>query len=178
MSWQAEGPGWAMRVLISIGAFVLVFLVGVKTEWLAVSSAAPITNEDRAYEAVVLGRTRPDATSGELIDASVSRGEISSEQALLYGVYLACGDPRLPAQFRGHDTAPPDQSILSQADVDWQSLSPDMRQALHAFFTAGPAGWVGLTCEAELARLQDDATVWWAAANNDGPSSVILADSR
>ena len=58
-------------------------------------------SEDRAFEAVVLGQTRPDATSGELIDAAVTRGEISSEQALLYGVYLACGDPRLPAAVPG-----------------------------------------------------------------------------
>ncbi len=119
-----------MRVLISIGAFILVFLVGVKTEWVSVSNAALTGSDDRAYQALVLGQTRPDATSGELIDAAATRGEISSEQALLYGVYLACDDPRLPARFRGADPTPPEKNILWEADVDWASLSPDIQRAL------------------------------------------------
>src|SRR5512135_712642 len=143
MNLRAERPAWVMRVLISLGALLLVFMVGVKTEWLSVSKAAQTTNEDRAYRAVVLGKTRPDATSGELIDAAVTRGEISSEQGLLYGIYLACGDPRLPAQFRGQDGTPPEKSILWEADVDWASLSPDIQQALHAFFIEGPAAQQG-----------------------------------
>jgi hypothetical protein len=171
-----------MRVLISLGVFVLVFVVGVKTEWVSVSQAAPTTSdrvaqEDRAYEAVVLGQTRPDATSGELIDAAVTRGEISSEQGLLYGVYLACGDPRLPAQFRGQDTTPPEKNILWEADVDWTSLSPDIRQALHAFFTEGPAAQVGLTCADEIARLKRDPSVWWAQAVQGEQAPVRLASN-
>lgn len=155
-----------MRVLISLGAFILVFLVGVKTEWISVSQAAlpsdDIAQQDRAYEAVVLGQTRPDATSGELIDAAVTRGEISSEQALLYGVYLACGDPRLPVEFRGQDTTPPAKNILWEADADWASLSPNIRQALQAFFTAGPIAQAETSCVDEIARLKQDPTVWWA----------------
>lgn len=153
-----------MRVLISLGALVLVFVIGVKTEWIAVSKAAQVTSEDRAFEAVVLGHTRPDATSGELIDAAATRGEISAEQSLLYGVYLACGDPRLPAQFRGQDATEPAKNILWEADVDWTSLSPDIRQTLHAFFTGGPAAQPGLRCASDIARLKGDAAVWWAPA--------------
>jgi hypothetical protein len=153
-----------MRVLISLGAFVLVFLVGVKTEWLSVSKAALTTSEDRAYEAVVLGQTRPDATSGELIDAAVTRGEISSQQGLLYGVYLACGDPRLPEAFRGQDAGEPSTDILWEADVDWASLSPDIRHALHTLFAEDPAGQTGLTCAGDIARLRHDPSVWWAPA--------------
>ncbi len=175
MSWRAEGPGWAMRVLISISAFFLVFLVGVKTEWISVSKAALATNEDRAYEAAVLGQTRPDATSGELIDAAVARGEISSEQALLYGVYLACGDPRLPAQYHGHDVNPPAKNILWEADVDWASLSPDIQQALGAFFREGPATQPGLACRDELARLRSDPTVWWVAGLQAQPMHALTA---
>lgn len=163
MSWQSEGLGWAMRMLISLAVLVLVFLVGVKTEWIAVSNVTPATSQDRAYEAVVLGQTRPDATSGELIDAAVTRGEISSEQGLVYGLYLACGDPRLPAQFKGHDPTPPEKNILWEADVDWASLSPDTRQALHTFFAARG----DLDCRSELERLSEDATVWWFPALND-----------
>ncbi len=153
-----------MRVLVSLGAFVLVFLVGVKTEWISVSQAARVTSEERAVEAVVFGETRPDATSGELIDAAAVRGEISSEQALLYGVYLVCGDPRLPARFYGQDVEPPAKNILWEADVDWTSLSSDIRQALAELFTAGAAGETRLTCGDEVARFKDDASVWWAPA--------------
>lgn len=161
-----------MRVLISVGAFILILLVGGKTEWISVSKAQttsdPVVREDqspgeRAYEAVILGQTRPDATSGELIDAAVARGEISSEQGLLYGVYLACGDPRLPAQFHGHETTAPAKNILWEADVDWAALSPDIRQALGAFFTEGPAAQPGRSCLGDIARLRNDPTVWWAA---------------
>jgi hypothetical protein len=171
-----------MRVLISLGAFFLVFLVGVKTEWISVSKAALITSdniahEDRAYEAVVLGQTRPDATSGELIDAAVARGEISSEQALLYGVYLACGDPRLPAPYRGHDVRPPEKNILWEADVAWASLSPGIQQALHAFFTEGLAAQPGLACRDELARLKGDRTVWWVAGLQEQQPPVLTASN-
>ena len=153
-----------MRVLISLGAFVLVFLVGVKTEWLSVSKAALTTSEDRAYEAVVLGQTRPDATSGELIDAAVTRGEISSQQGLLYGVYLACGDPRLPQAFHGQDPNEPAKNILWEADVEWASLSPDIRQAFRTFFNEGSAAQNRLTCAGDITRLKHDRSVWWAAA--------------
>jgi hypothetical protein len=153
-----------MRVLISLCALILVFVVGAKTQWVSVSKAALVTNEDRAYEAVVLGQTRPDATSGELIDAAVTRREITSEQALLYGVYLACGDSRLPAQYRGQDLTPPAKNVLWEADVDWGSLSPDIRQALRSFFVEGLGARARLACADELARLKGDPTVWWAPA--------------
>lgn len=177
---QSEGPAWVMRVLISLIAFILVFLVGAKTEWLTVSRAAQTTNEDRvqnerAYEALVLGKTRPDATSGELIDAAVTRGEISSQQGLLYGVYLACGDPRLPERFRGQDLEVPARDILWEADVDWAALPPDIQQALHAFFTGAPAAEAASTCAEDIARLRHDPSVWWAAALQEQPPLPVAA---
>lgn len=165
-----------MRVLISLAAFCLVCLVGVKTEWVSVSLADPgaptdRVAEDRAYEAVVLGQTRADATSGELIDAAAMRGDISSEQALLYGVYLACGDPRLPTEFRGQDAAPPAKNILWEADVEWAALAPDTQQALRAFFTAGAPA-----CADDIARLRGDASVWWAPALQ--PDAPVLVATK
>lgn len=177
MNWQLEGLGWAMRMLISLAVLILVFLVGVKTEWISVSNATLTTSEDRAFEAVVLGQTRPDATSGELIDAAVSRGEISSQQALLYGVYLACGDLRLPSKYHGHDRKPPEKNVLWEPDVDWASLSPDMQQALRAFFAAGPITQAGSTCDDELARLAGDEAVWWSPAL-DEHAPAMMANRR
>ena len=161
-----------MRVLISLGALLLVLLVGVKTEWLSVSEAALTADEDRAHAAVVLGQTGPDATSGELIDAAVTRGEISSEQGLLYGVYLACGDSRLPAAFRGQDVNPPATNILWEADVDPTSLSHEIQQALRDFFTQAPATQSRLACAADIARLKHDPTVWWAALQEPQPARL------
>lgn len=165
-----------MRILIPIFALILVFLIGVRAEWVSVSNAALPGSDDRAYEALVLGRTRPDATSEELIDAAATRGQISAEQALLYGVYLACGDARLPANFRGQDARPPAKNILWEADVEWTSLAPETQQALSDFFVAATAGQSASTCGDELARLKADATVWWAPAL--GGRSAMLAAAR
>jgi hypothetical protein len=177
-----------MRVLISLCAFVLIALVGVKTEWLSLSKAAlaasedrlhaPRAYDDRAYEAVVLGQTQPNATSGELIDAAVVRGDIGSDRALLYGVYLACADPRLPEAFRGLDVTQPEKNILWEADVDWTQLSPDIQKALRAFFTEGPAGRHSSACAGDIARLKGDPSVWWAAALPDYVPASTTARSR
>ena len=178
MSWQSDGPGRAARVLISFGALILVFLTGAKTEWMAISSAAQSDRrlDDRAFEAAVLGRTRTDATSAELIDAAAVRGEISPEQALLYGVYLACGDPRLPLRYQGRAAGPPDLAILSEADVDWATLSPDTREALGAIFASPRSGQPALACADEIARLAGDAAVWWSPALRDAaPAQVANA---
>lgn len=166
-----------MRILISLGVLILVFLIGVKTEWIAVSRAEPTTSEDRAYQAVVLGQAGPNATSGELIDAAVSRGEISIEQGLLYGVYLACGDARLPAHLSGQDATPPARNILWEAHVDWPALSPDIQQALSTLFNTAPATGGGLACAEELERLKGDSTVWWAPALEGQPVPARLANT-
>lgn len=164
MSWLQDGRGWALRVAISIGVILLVFVAGVRTSWMTVSKAAPATNEDRAYEAAVLGETRADATSGELIDAAVTRGEISSDQGLLYGVYLACDDARLPVRYRGVERMTSAKNILWEADVDWASLSPDTQATLEALFTPEPAARSKLGCRDEIERLQSDPNVWWGRA--------------
>ena len=98
-----------MRVLISLGASLA------RASWSAcktmdgvsVSKAALTPNEDRAYAAVVLGQTRPDATSGELIDAAVStrRDQLRAGPAVRRLPGLRRPAPAR-AEFRGQDTAP------------------------------------------------------------------------
>ena len=178
--WFRDSGGWIMRIAVSAVLFLVALLVGAKTQWVAMSHAATTTAEDRAFEAVVLGETRPDASSAELIDAAVSRGEISPERGLVYGVYLACDAGLLPAEFRGQDAAPAERNILWEADVDWTSLSPDTRQALSDLFTA-QAGDTASPCGAEIRRLADGGNVWWSAALRSEPSGsddVTVTASR
>ncbi len=169
MMWFRDTGGWIMRIAVSAVLFLIALLVGAKTQWVAMSQAATTTAEDRAFAAVVLGETRPDASSAELIDAAVSRGEISPERGLLYGVYFACAPSRLPTQFRGQDAGPVARNILWEADVDWSSLSPDTRQALSDFFAAH-ARDAGSPCGEEIRQLADSGDVWWLAALRSGPA--------
>jgi hypothetical protein len=149
---------------------LVALLIGARTEWVTLSKADAPAVEDRAFAAVALGETRPDATSAELIDAAVIRGEISPEQGLLYGVYLACDANRLPAQFRGMDTGTAPRNILWEADVDWESLSAGTRQAFGDFFAAQ---WQaeGTACANEIGQLADEGDAWWIAALRSIPSN-------
>lgn len=180
MKWSGESRGWTMRIAVSVVMFVVALVVGARTQWVTLSKADAPSAEDRAFAAVALGETQPDATSAELIDAAVVRGEISPERGLLYGVYLACDANRLPAELRGQDAGPAMRNILWEADVDWSSLSPDTRQALSEFF-AGQAGDAGQPCSQEIRQLADQGDVWWSAALRSAPSnpdSATLAANR
>jgi hypothetical protein len=159
-----------MRIAVSVVLFLVALLVGAKTQWQTMSHAATTTAEDRAFAAVVLGETRPDASSAELIDAAVGRGEISPEQGLLYGVYLACDVSRLPAQLRGQDTGPAERNILWEADVDWSTLSSDIQHALGDVFVT-QVSVAGSQCGEEIRQLADSGDVWWIAALRSGPAN-------
>jgi hypothetical protein len=165
-----DSVGSIVRIAVSAVMFLVALLVGAKTEWGALSKADAPAAEDRAFAAVALGETGPDATSAELIDAAVFRGEISPEQSLLYGVYLACDPDRLPPQFRGQDPGVASRNILWEADVDWGGLSPDIRQAFGAFFAA-QADAANAACWPDIRQLADAGDVWWIAALRSGPSS-------
>jgi hypothetical protein len=170
-----------MRIAVSAAVFVFALMIGAKTHWVAVSKAATATAEDRAFAAVVLGQTGPDATSAELIDAAVSRGEISPEYGLLYGVYLACAGDLLPAQYRGQYVAPATHDVLWEPDVDWASLSPDVRGALREFFTANAVGEANSPCAEEIRQRAGQADIWWAAAlrsGSEGSDGLTYTASR
>ncbi len=89
--------------------------------------------------------TAPDGeTSHDLIDAAVENGLISAETGLVYRVYADFGDPRLPAQFRGDDSAAPaDSDALKEAGAAYNSLSAAARATLDPFFLppADPGSW-------------------------------------
>ncbi|MCU0510153.1 MAG: hypothetical protein MUC34_17590 [Anaerolineae bacterium] len=158
-----------MRIAVSAVVFLVALLAGAKTQWVALSVADAPAAEDRAFAAAVLGETGPNATSAELIDAAVSRGEISPERGLLYGVYLACDADRLPAQFRGADARGAARNVLWEADVDWASLTPETQQEFSEFFAAHFRD-DGSVCGEEIRRLADHGDVWWVAALPESPN--------
>jgi hypothetical protein len=164
---------WIVRIAVSAVALLVALLAGARTHWVSVSVADAPAAEDRAFAAAVLGETGSDATSAELIDAAVSRGEISPERGLLYGVYLACDADRLPAEFRGADARPAARNILWEADVDWAALNPETQQAFGEFFAAHLGD--GSACGEEIQRLAEDGAVWWIAALPERPQRLDRA---
>lgn len=172
-----ENEGWTMRIAVSVVIFLVALVVGARTQWVTLSKADAPSTEDRAFAAAVLGETQADATSAELIDAAVIRGEISPERALLYGMYLACDAGRLPAELRGQDSGPTARNILWEADVDWSSLSPDTRHALSDFLAA-QASDAGQLCNQDIRRLADQGDVWWIAALRSDPDRATFTASR
>ena len=158
-----------MRIAVSAAVFALALGAGARTHWTSVSRAAALAADERAFAAAALGRTGPDATGAELIDAAVSRGELGSEYGLLYGVYLACDPARLPAEYRGQPAGPVSHDVLREADVDWPSLSAPVRGALRQFFAAALAGDAAAGCAAEIRQLAGQPDIWWTAALRGEP---------
>jgi hypothetical protein len=71
-------------------------------------------------------------TTDELIDAAVARGEISAEQGLIYKVFAAFSDPRLPGQYAGVPDSlaePPLDDVTAQ----WDQLSDGAKATLGPF---------------------------------------------
>jgi hypothetical protein len=160
---------WIVRIAISAVVILVVLLAGAKTGWVSLSVADAPGAEDRAFAAVVLGETGPNATSGELIDAAVTRGEISPERGLLYGVYLACDADRLPVHFRGNHPHEAARNILWEADVEWATLTPETKRDFSEFFAAQLRDGKS-ACGEEVRRLADHGDVWWTAALGGSPN--------
>jgi hypothetical protein len=70
----------------------------------------------------------------ELIDAAVKRGRLRAEQALVYRLLGAFGDPRLPARYRG-DVVEADHGIMREVAAAWPRLSARARATARPFFT-------------------------------------------
>ncbi|MBX7234471.1 MAG: hypothetical protein K1X65_08815 [Caldilineales bacterium] len=77
--------------------------------------------------------------SDDMIDAALARGEIDAETALVYKVYVAFNDPRLPQPYRGDDSDIRDSMIVAEVSDRFDSLSAQA-QALLAPFLLPPSG--------------------------------------
>ncbi|HUJ16187.1 MAG TPA: DUF6055 domain-containing protein [Thermoanaerobaculia bacterium] len=76
----------------------------------------------------------PAVVSSEaLIDQALAAGEIDANTALMYRVFADFGDPRLPDSYRGNAAPPLDSSSLAEAAAQWDSLPPDIQDAIAPF---------------------------------------------
>ena len=132
--------------------------------------------------------SRPLGTRG-LVGQAVAAGKLSPEQGLVYRVFAAFDDRRLPAAYAGDDAAHED-SIMREVAESWSQLSAAQRKRVEPFFTppaakgswasAGAArataagdepacgtgrfagrGWVS------TARKDGHVRIWWRAVDRD-----------
>lgn len=73
-------------------------------------------------------------SSRQLIDAALSKGKIGKNRALMYKVFAAFGDSRLPARYHGSDPGEADVHILDRVAARFRSLPLSMQKELAPFF--------------------------------------------
>jgi hypothetical protein len=78
--------------------------------------------------------TAQPVTSRSLIDAALAAGTIKEETALLYRVYAAFGDRRLPARYVGDGASVGDDAVLTDVHTRWGTLGAVTRAKLKPFF--------------------------------------------
>ena len=94
----------------------------------------------RASRAVEVTET-PVGTR-ELVERAVTAGKLSPEQGLVYRVFGAFGDRRLPAAYAG-DTSQPEDTVMRDVSAQWSKLSAAQQRQLRPFFLppAAPGSW-------------------------------------
>ena len=75
----------------------------------------------------------PDATSRALIRKALRENRLSADQALLYQVFAAFGDPRLPAEYLGAPSAESVSLLLREVSGRLPSLPVDLQAQLRPF---------------------------------------------
>lgn len=94
--------------------------------------AAGLPNPD-TEECIPIGE---EATSSqELIAAALEAGEITDEEATVYGVLAVFGDSRLPGEFRGTPDDLPDSDAAMLAAVKFEGMSQAAQDTLRPFLT-------------------------------------------
>lgn len=96
------------------------------------SSGVTVTVTDPAPWPVI------GASSGALIRAAVQQGALSAEQGLVFRVFAAFGDSRLPKQYRGIPANTPDDPVLIEAADRFTTLSTAAQAQLAPFFVPPP----------------------------------------
>jgi hypothetical protein len=88
-------------------------------------------------------------TSWVLIERAQAEGGIDAETALIYQVYAAYGDPRLPEEYRGDDEFVLDSFIGLTLVEEFDRLSPQAQAILAPFLLppSAPGSWVELQGE-------------------------------
>jgi hypothetical protein len=98
----------------------------------------------------------------ERIDRALANGALPSETALIYKVYAAFGDERLPVEYRGDDSRPSGSLILQEVAQRFPALSKDAQSTLAPFFLRPnmPGSWLSLrAANAGLSPKQAKAVI-------------------
>lgn len=115
--------------------------------------------------------------SDDLIDGAVTRGEIDADTALVYKVYAAFADPRLPQQYRGDDRDVRDSMIMAEVNARFDSLPAQTQSLLAPFLLppSAPGSWLEQR-EAGAqagAGVQGPAAITWGKAPAVGNKAVV-----
>src|SRR5262245_56651160 len=74
---------------------------------------APTAAQQTVYLPLIAqpGTASGGSSSVELIHAALNRGELDAETALIYHVFVAFVDPRLPAKYHGDDSKASEREV-------------------------------------------------------------------
>lgn len=110
--------------------------------WMLVFSCAAFAQTASATRRRAVRHGLP--TSGQLIEAARGKGAIDDETALVYRVYAAFGDCRVPAEFRGDDTDVTDSPVMMEVAARFSSLSAATQEKLLPYLRQPlePGGWL------------------------------------
>lgn len=151
-------------------------------------------NKRNNCRAMPLKITAEPVGTRELVAAAVAAGKLTPQQGLLYRVYAAFGDRRLPAAYAG-DASEPEHGVLREAISAWPRLSAGQRAKLSPFFTppaakrsqaTGAAARSGPNCVSNqlanhdwrsIAKPGGHVRVWWLPGDErpNGPKARSLA---
>ena len=122
--------------------------------------------------------TRMPVGTRELVDQAVAAGKLSPQQGLVYRVFAAFGDGRLPAAYAGDDAAH-EGTIMREVAESWAQLSAAQRKGVEPFFTppAAKGSWASASSRASASAAGDGPTCsstkfagkgWRSIARPDG----------
>ena len=106
----------------------------------------------------LLGVAPRRPSSEELIEQALADGEIDEETALVYKVYAAFADDRLPDLYRGDDSRVRDSAVMRRAVEGFEALSPEAQAILRPFLLppSAPGSWLELRESGHTKSSGDD----------------------
>lgn len=104
----------------------------------------PTADEGPTSPPPTVTTTQPN--SYDLLNEALASGEIDDEQALVYKIFAAFDDPRLPAEYKGDNAELHDGLVVAEALARWESLSAETQATLAPFtlWPGEPESWLQL----------------------------------
>jgi hypothetical protein len=108
-------------------------------------------HNDCRTSALPLAVAATPVSTVQLLAAAVAAHKLSPQQALVYRVFAAFGDRRLPSAYAG-DALEPDDVVMRAAEDAWPTLSAAQQAELRPFFTPPAASGSWFSPSASPAR--------------------------